>query len=407
MPKKLSPNVLTLTGLLPMLCLYVYTTIFTSPDFSSAAMPWWTHLLAGLFLLLFLITDSLDGIHARAIASCSPLGDVLDHCGDSVLFFCTTALAMCMLPNVDANTYPVAAFLSPLACIALSAFVQWETLMTGTLSLPAVNGAEEGMFVIALIFIVTAVWPGLWELSLFGLHVDWIFIFLTAVFPLISCVLCVLNVHKALRLAVSDPAALVQLLGPCACLQFPSPASATASASAHDGHMAETKASKDAEVKAAAPTRELLSPRSAYTTAAMLLLPTACGVFFAVEHADLFQASVTVDAVPPHAALLLAGAASLHTTSLLVFRRLLGTRDAPRRIWALSLVVFAAPVLAALVPFLFEVQLARDVIVGLSIAGGSCYAAWLLLSIVAVCRACGISFFSVPAMKPRELTTMV
>ena len=40
----------------------------------------------GIGILLYMILDNLDGIHARATNQTSVIGEILDHCGDSFVF---------------------------------------------------------------------------------------------------------------------------------------------------------------------------------------------------------------------------------------------------------------------------------------------------------------------------------
>ena len=90
-PYSLTPNILTIIGLISMVCSCLFTFWFDPSLLSAPRL-----LISFNFLCLFIYfaMDSVDGIHARSTGRCSTFGNILDHCVDSCCcFFVTVALA--------------------------------------------------------------------------------------------------------------------------------------------------------------------------------------------------------------------------------------------------------------------------------------------------------------------------
>ena len=126
--------------------------------------------LAALLLFVYCVTDSIDGLHARAIGVANPLGDFYDHGLDTLAGF--------MIPLGGMVAYGARPVTS-LALVGAFALGWWannlERRRAGPLTLPPF-GAMEGNFVaIAIHLGAAAAGPELWQLRAGPLAlIDWI-----------------------------------------------------------------------------------------------------------------------------------------------------------------------------------------------------------------------------------------
>ncbi len=77
-PDYVSPNVLSLSGLLLLVYAYYITYLY------SSAYPRTIALVSALLLFSYQTLDAIDGKHARRIKNDSPLGELFDHACDSI-----------------------------------------------------------------------------------------------------------------------------------------------------------------------------------------------------------------------------------------------------------------------------------------------------------------------------------
>mmetsp|Transcript_36744 Transcript_36744/g.84596 ORF Transcript_36744/g.84596 Transcript_36744/m.84596 type:complete len:372 (+) Transcript_36744:49-1164(+) len=82
LPRWLAPNLITCTGLLPLVVVqalhWVYCPTFSEPP------PRWLYFTGALALFFYQTTDAVDGKQARRIGASSPLGQLMDHGCDAL-----------------------------------------------------------------------------------------------------------------------------------------------------------------------------------------------------------------------------------------------------------------------------------------------------------------------------------
>ena len=171
-PRTLSPNLITLIGLVLMVSSYfvywyfvptVYidgnvdedsissnSTLPTSTSSSSYPPPRWMYLFNCICMLLYQTLDNMDGKQARRTNTSSPLGQIFDHGCDAInsIFGSTNWLInMYILPHDD----PVITWIVIFGPIAQFYITTWEEYYNHILILPVVNGPSEGLLLGALL----------------------------------------------------------------------------------------------------------------------------------------------------------------------------------------------------------------------------------------------------------------
>lgn len=159
-PLWMPPNMITLTGFMFLLTSallgYIYSPQLDSPP------PRWVHLAHGLLLFLYQTFDAVDGKQARRTNSSSPLGELFDHgcdalaCAFEAVAFGSTA----MCGRATFWFWVISAV--PFYCAT------WEHFFTNTLVLPAINGPTEGLMLIYLTHLFTAIVGAEWWAQSFG-----------------------------------------------------------------------------------------------------------------------------------------------------------------------------------------------------------------------------------------------
>uniref|UniRef100_A0A0A9VWT0 Cholinephosphotransferase 1 n=1 Tax=Lygus hesperus TaxID=30085 RepID=A0A0A9VWT0_LYGHE len=91
LPPWLAPNLITLLGFFPILTISIIM-LYCSPTFDSTC-PSWLYVLAALGIFFYQTMDSLDGLQARQIQQCSPLGQIFDHGADA---YTVTLISICV-----------------------------------------------------------------------------------------------------------------------------------------------------------------------------------------------------------------------------------------------------------------------------------------------------------------------
>lgn len=163
-PITMAPNVITLLGLIWMVTSYLVCWWY-SPDLEpNENIPRWIFLWLAISLLGYQTLDNMDGKQARRSNSSSPLGLLFDHGCDSVNSILGSAgLIVALGITIHDNPIPVAAaILAPFAAFYVST---WEEYHIGELILPIVNGPSDGVFLNAMMHLLTfakgtQVWHG-------------------------------------------------------------------------------------------------------------------------------------------------------------------------------------------------------------------------------------------------------
>lgn len=145
-PRSVSANALTLTSL---------TCAATGFAIALLATP--SHLTVFLVALMFTaytLLDNLDGPHARAMGTSSPLGEFLDHWLDSLNGLFVFVGTVYALGVTDARTLAIVALM-----VASVALTFWEQRVTGRMYMGRIGTLEGLAMVLALLFTVAALGP--------------------------------------------------------------------------------------------------------------------------------------------------------------------------------------------------------------------------------------------------------
>ncbi|SCU85521.1 LADA_0D08020g1_1 [Lachancea dasiensis] len=193
-PLWMAPNMVTLSGL-GFIIVNVLTVLYYDPMLSVES-PRWTYFTYALGLFLYQTFDACDGQHARRTGQSGPLGELFDHCIDSL----NTTLSMMVFCSAVGSGMKFMTILSQFALLCNFYLSTWEEYHTHTLFLSEFSGPVEGILMIVIAFILTgifgpqALWHKLlWEYSFGGslfriesLHVVYAFCSVGLVFNILS-----------------------------------------------------------------------------------------------------------------------------------------------------------------------------------------------------------------------------
>ncbi|RHY33519.1 hypothetical protein DYB32_001593 [Aphanomyces invadans] len=156
-PPWLAPNTIT-TGGLGLVALSHLILAYYAPTLDGVAPPA-AYLFSAAALFWYQVLDVTDGKQARKTGNSSPLGLLFDHGCDAVnvvFSACTMTSTMLMGPSI----WSLGLLLSP-SCVFL--FATWEEYYTGTLDLGLINGPNEGLAIMYIIYAITAMTgPAFW-----------------------------------------------------------------------------------------------------------------------------------------------------------------------------------------------------------------------------------------------------
>lgn len=154
LPAAVTPNTITWIGFLVVLTGATLAMVF---DWTLTNPPRFLNLLFSLVCFIYLITDSLDGIHARASKQTSPFGKILDHLMDS----CSSFWLTIMLASSLRIGY--SAIFNCLVLTLLSGFYVAGLVekYTGSMVFSIVSGASEGLYGTGLIHLFSFLYPNL------------------------------------------------------------------------------------------------------------------------------------------------------------------------------------------------------------------------------------------------------
>ena len=148
-PTWLAPNVITISGFFLNLLYFLITGYYTR--FKGGFIPPWACFFSAFCYLLYMILDNIDGKQARRTKSSSPLGLLFDHGTDA----CTTFFITCGLGAILALETIYQYILLWIMIIVPFYLNNWEEYITGVMSLPIINGINEGTFVIVFLECLT------------------------------------------------------------------------------------------------------------------------------------------------------------------------------------------------------------------------------------------------------------
>jgi len=154
-PRWIAPNLLTLSGLICVLLAHisvVYACPFNMQYCNTISSG--TCIFAAIMIFLYQTADNLDGKQARKTGSASPLGEVFDHGGDSLVAPLFTVI---MGTVFQLDVYMT--FISLIMMMTLFYLAHWENYFTRALILrPIANPTEAQLWIISLLLITA--WKG-------------------------------------------------------------------------------------------------------------------------------------------------------------------------------------------------------------------------------------------------------
>ncbi|QLG74201.1 hypothetical protein HG535_0G00850 [Zygotorulaspora mrakii] len=172
-PLWMVPNVVTLSGFC-FIIINVLTVLYYDPGLNQET-PRWTYFSYAIGLFLYQTFDACDGMHARRTGQSGPLGELFDHCIDSL----NTTLSLFPFCSVTGIGYGYIFIFSQFAVLANFYLSTWEEYHTHMLFLSEFSGPVEGIlmicssFVLAGIFGPEVVWhTKLFSFSLFGFAIE-------------------------------------------------------------------------------------------------------------------------------------------------------------------------------------------------------------------------------------------
>ncbi|KFH73710.1 hypothetical protein MVEG_00924 [Podila verticillata NRRL 6337] len=171
-PLSMAPN--TITGL-GFLCVVanLLTMFYFTPDMTGVC-PSWAYFSFGIGLFVYQSLDAIDGKQARRTGTSGPLGELFDHGCDAL----NTTLEVILAANALQLGQSWWTILSHFLTLGNFYLSTWEEYHTGTLYLSAFSGPVEGILMIVILYLITAVTgPQIWVQTIrsaFGLSSDFL-----------------------------------------------------------------------------------------------------------------------------------------------------------------------------------------------------------------------------------------
>lgn len=151
-PNTVSPNAVTLSGGVFVIAGFLVEYLLSPNLNRETQIPGWAHIVAAACFFMFQTADACDGKHARRTKMCSPLGDLLDHGVDTLVYLLgSAAIAACMHLGMSVGSYSLA--MSALVC---EYWCQIECLYSGIIYLGVINGPTEGVLFALMLVLSTA-----------------------------------------------------------------------------------------------------------------------------------------------------------------------------------------------------------------------------------------------------------
>ncbi|GJQ13650.1 hypothetical protein GpartN1_g5441.t1 [Galdieria partita] len=173
LPKRLAPNLITFIGLL--FALFSHGVVmYYCPDFDCDA-PRVVYLIASASLFIYMLLDNLDGRQARRTNSSSPLGHLFDH-GCDALNVTISGLTFAAVIRLGRSLWAV--FIIWVYGMLPFFFATLEEFFTGALVLRQFNGPNEGLILMQLFYLLTALkgssfWKRKTSIFSFSFPIEW------------------------------------------------------------------------------------------------------------------------------------------------------------------------------------------------------------------------------------------
>lgn len=168
-PIWMAPNMVTLLGLLFIIVSDLL--VFYFDPYYDTVSPNWVYFYHAIAVFMYQTFDACDGIHARRTGQSSPLGELFDHCCDSI----NTTLMVIQFASVSNLTtkHPLI-FLVQFSALANFYLSTWEEYYTHKLFLSEISGPVEGLLLISMVFILTGVLgiEPIWKKELFTVFIS-------------------------------------------------------------------------------------------------------------------------------------------------------------------------------------------------------------------------------------------
>lgn len=168
-PLSMAPNMVTLLGLLFIVVSDVL--VFYFDPYYDTVSPQWLYFYHAFAVFMYQTFDACDGIHARRTGQSSPLGELFDHCCDSMN---TTLMVIQFSSAANLGTDTPLPFLVQFSTLANFYLSTWEEFYTHKLFLSEISGPVEGLLLISGVFVMTGVWgvDFVWKRELFTLYLS-------------------------------------------------------------------------------------------------------------------------------------------------------------------------------------------------------------------------------------------
>ncbi|CCE90629.1 diacylglycerol cholinephosphotransferase TDEL_0B05000 [Torulaspora delbrueckii] len=150
-PLWMAPNVVTLSGF-GFIIINVLTVLYYDPGLNKES-PRWTYFSYAVGLFLYQTFDACDGMHARRTGQSGPLGELFDHCIDSL----NTTLSLIPFCSTTGIGYSYLFILSQFAVLWNFYLSTWEEYHTHMLFLSEFSGPVEGILLICSSFILAGI----------------------------------------------------------------------------------------------------------------------------------------------------------------------------------------------------------------------------------------------------------
>ena len=162
-PTWMAPNLVTLSGLV-FIIVNVITVLYYDPDLNSET-PRWTYFSYALGMFLYQTFDACDGMHARRTGQSGPLGELFDHCIDSI----NTTLSLLVYISTTGIGYSYMFVFAQFSVLCNFYLSTWEEYHTHKLFLSEFCGPVEGIIMLCVLFVMTGMFgpQTVWHTVLF------------------------------------------------------------------------------------------------------------------------------------------------------------------------------------------------------------------------------------------------
>ena len=168
-PLSMAPNMVTLLGL--MFIVISDILVFYFDPYYDTISPQWVYFYHAFAVFMYQTFDACDGIHARRTGQSSPLGELFDHCCDSM----NTTLMVIQFASVsNLTTKTPIIFIVQFSALANFYLSTWEEYYTHKLFLSELSGPVEGLLMITGVFILTGILgvDEMWHKVLFTVNIS-------------------------------------------------------------------------------------------------------------------------------------------------------------------------------------------------------------------------------------------